>query len=214
MPVSVEACCVSCSLWLLAAVAPADLAAVGVVVGARPETTVAVLRSAGRSSVVAVGDSAFGGVVRAIESGRVVTRVRRTARSSCALPRAQPRRPALPLRRRRRRRRRPPEGLNIERRELERRLASETSRILAETALTPVQSGTGVTGFTLSRIPEGTILSDAGLQAGDVLTHVNDVPIDSLATLVGLYPRLQTESSVRAVVVRGGVPVTLSVQLR
>ena len=47
-----------------------------------------------------------------------------------------------------------------------------------------------------------------------MLTHLNDVPIDSLATLIGLWPRLQTESSVRAQVVRGGLPLTLSVQLR
>jgi hypothetical protein len=40
------------------------------------------------------------------------------------------------------------------------------------------------------------------------------VPIDSLATLIGLWPRLQGESSVRAQVVRDGVPVTLSVELR
>jgi S1-C subfamily serine protease len=77
-----------------------------------------------------------------------------------------------------------------------------------------VQTGGQVAGFTLSRIPEGTVLSDAGLRPGDVLTHVNDVPIDSLATLIGLWPRLQTESSVRAQVVRDGVPVTLSVDLR
>jgi type II secretion system protein C len=198
-------------LWLLAAVPPPDLAAVGTVIGARPEKSVAVLRAQGRSRVVAVGDAAFGGLVRAIESDRVVLDFDGQP-VELRLPRAQPM-PSRPL----------PlaaapapaaEGVVLERRELERRLASETSRILAETTLTPVVDGSQVTGFTLSRIPEGSILSDAGLRAGDVLTHVNDVPIDSLATLVGLYPRLQTESSVRAVVLRGGVPVTLSLQLR
>ena len=49
---------------------------------------------------------------------------------------------------------------------------------------------------------------------GDVLTEVNGVPIDSLATLIGLWPRLQTESAVHAVVLRNGQPVTLSVTLR
>jgi general secretion pathway protein C len=199
-------------LWLLAVAAPPDLAAVGTVISARPEKSVAVLRSAGRSRVVAVGDTAFGGRVSAIEKGRVVVEFEGTPLELriAAAPAAPPMAPRLAAAE--------PEpaanGLSMERRELERRLADETSRILAETTLVPVQVGSQVTGFTLSRVPEGTILSDAGLQAGDVLTHVNDTPIDSLATLIGLYPRLQTESTVRAVVLRGGSPLTLSVRLR
>jgi type II secretion system protein C len=200
----------SMMLWLaLAAVAPVDLAAQGVVVGAR--TSVAILRAEGRTRVVTVGDSAFGGVVRAIERGRVTVEFDGTP-TVLALSSRGPDPAAPPVR--------PPvaaaaeAGLVLERRELERRLGEETSRILAETTLVPVQAGGQVTGYTLSRIPDGTVLSDAGLRAGDVLTHVNDVPIDSLATLIGLWPRLSGESSVRAQVVRGGVPVTLSVQLR
>jgi type II secretion system protein C len=197
-------------LWLaLAAVVPADLAAQGVVVGAR--TSVAILRAEGRTRVVAVGDGAFGGVVRAIERGRVTLEfdgapVVLALSSRAAVAPVAPLAPAAPPA--------AADGLVMPRRELERRLGEETSRILAETTLVPVQSGTDVTGFRLSRIPEGTVLGDAGLRAGDVLTHVNDVPIDSLATLIGLWPRLQGESSVRALVVRDGVPVTLSVELR
>lgn len=198
-------------LWLaLAAVAPADLAAHGVVVGAR--TSVAILRAEGRTRVVTVGDGAFGGVVRAIERARVTLDFDGAPVVLALSPRAEA--PAPPLAA-------APVaapvgsgGLVLSRRELERRLGEETSRILAETTLVPVQSSGQVAGFTLSRIPEGTVLSDAGLRAGDVLTHVNDVPIDSLATLIGLWPRLQGESSVRAQVVRDGVPVMLSVELR
>lgn len=199
------------ALVLLAASAPSDLKAVGVVISAQPGRSVAVLESAGRSRVVAVGDTAFGGRVSTIEGTRVVLDFDGEP-TELRLPRAQPQRPAptvvqaAPAEH-------AADGVTLERAELERRLASETSRILAETTLTPAMSGSQVTGFTLSRIPEGSILSDAGLRAGDVLTSVNDVPIDSLATLVGLYPRLQTETSVRAVVLRGGVPVTLSLRL-
>jgi general secretion pathway protein C len=203
-------------LWVLAlvaAAAPADLKAVGVVISAQSGRKVAILQSAGRSRVVAVGETAFGGRVAAIESGRVMVEFD-GEQKELRLPRAQPLPPAPAPVVAAARTEPAADGVTIERRELERRLASETSRILAETTLTPVTEGTNVTGFRLSRIPEGSILSDAGLQPGDVLTSVNDVPIDSLATLVGLYPRLQTESNVRAVVLRSGVPVTLSLQLR
>jgi general secretion pathway protein C len=102
----------------------------------------------------------------------------------------------------------------MERREMERRLGQEVPRILAETTLVPVTESGQVAGFTLTRLPEGTLLSDAGLRPGDVLTSINDTPIDSLGTLIGLWPRLQSESDIRAVVVRNGRPVALTVHLR
>ena len=97
---------------------------------------------------------------------------------------------------------------------MERRLGQEVPRILAETTLVPVTESGQMAGFTLTRLPEGTLLTDAGLRPGDVLTSINDIPIDSLATLVGLWPRLQTASDIRAMVLRNGQPVSLSVHLR
>src|SRR5262245_19881701 len=136
-------------LWLLLAAAPPDLAAVGTVISAQPERNVAVLRSEGRTRVVGVGDSAFGGIVRTVEVGHVVLDFD-GERVDLRLPRAQSRPAAAAVAAE------PPpapeEGLTLERRELERRLASESPRILAETTLTPVTTGSQVTGIALSRI--------------------------------------------------------------
>ena len=204
-------------LLLLAVLAgpPADLEAVGIVVSRRPEAGVAILRSGGRERVAGVGESAFGGRVTAVSPGlvsldfggeRVDVRLAGvTAAPAPSVPPAiasgPPEDPATPAR-------------SMERRDMERRLGQEVPRILAETTLVPVTEGGQVAGFTLTRLPEGTLLSDAGLRAGDVITSVNDVPIDSLATLIGLWPRLQSESDIRAVVLRNGQPVALSVHLR
>lgn len=196
-------------LLLLTAVPPADLAAVGVVVARRPEASIAVLRAGGRSRVVGVGETAFGGRVAEITAQGVVLEFEGTRSelrlTTAAAPLAQPRLPVPTAAAE------PAEGaLTMERREVERRLALETSRILAETSLVPAQNG----GFAITRMPEGTVLSEAGLRPGDVLTEVNGVAIDSLATLIGLWPRLQNETTLRAVVLRGGEPVTLTVSLR
>lgn len=102
----------------------------------------------------------------------------------------------------------------LERREVERRLGEEVPRILAETAVSPVSSEGRVTGLAITRLPEGTVLSEAGLRAGDVLTKINDTPIDGLPTLMSLWPRLQGASEVHAEVLRNGQPVSLSVSLR
>jgi len=194
---------------------PADLEAVGLIVSRRPEACVAILRSGGRERVAGVGETAFGGRVIAIVPGRVSLdfggeRVDvRLAGVAAAPPPSAPSAAASG----------PPEdpttpARSMDRREMERRLGQEVPRILAETTLVPVTDGGQVAGFTLTRLPEGTLLSDAGLRAGDVITSINGVPIDSLATLIGLWPRLQSESDLRAVVLRNGQPVALTVHLR
>jgi type II secretory pathway component PulC len=85
---------------------------------------------------------------------------------------------------------------------------------MTETTLVPVTERGRVSGFTLTRIPQGTILEDLGIRAGDVLTMVNDTPIDGFTTLVGLWPRLQREGTVRAQILRDGKLLDLSVRIK
>jgi type II secretion system protein C len=192
--------------------APADLEALGVIVNPRSGGSVAVLRSGARTRVVALGETAFGGRVAAIGESSVwldfggarvevrlpVASAEHVPAAAAADPLEDPQAPAR----------------EMARDEVQRRLALETPRILTETTLVPVQDEQRVTGFALTRIPEGSLLSDAGLRAGDVLTAINDVPIDSLATLMALWPRLQHESRLNALVLRDGRPVSLTVTLR
>jgi type II secretion system protein C len=206
--------CASAEVSPASQAAPADLEALGVIVNPRSGGSVAILRSGARTRVVALGETAFGGRVAAIgersvwlDFGGARVEVRLPVASAervaaAAAVRADPLEdPETPAR-------------EMARDEVQRRLALETPRILTETTLVPVQDEQRVTGFALTRIPEGSLLSDAGLRPGDVLTAVNDVPIDSLATLMGLWPRLQNESRVNALVLRDGRPVSLTVTLR
>jgi type II secretory pathway component PulC len=169
--------------------------------------------------VVTVGETAFGGRVVSISTDRVVLEFpdgRADIRLASAPPVAAATSPApAPT----------PEPTDpvedpatphrlMVRAEVERRLGSEIPRILAETALAPVMEDGHVTGLAVTRVPDGTILSDAGLRSGDVIKQINDTVIDGMGTLIGLWPRLQGASELRAVVQRGGRPVVLSVTLR
>ena len=205
---------------LLAAMAPlpSNIDALGVVVSRAPERSTALLRSGERTRVVTVGETAFGGrvvsiaangVVLEFAAGRVtvplvVAPVEKPLPPPAAPPResAEPAEdPATPHR-------------LMARAEVERRLGAEIPRILAETAVTPVTEDGHVTGLAVTRVPEGTVLSDAGLRAGDVIKQINDTVIDGMGTLIGLWPRLQGATELRAVVQRGGRLVVLQVTLR
>ncbi len=102
----------------------------------------------------------------------------------------------------------------MNRAEVQRRLGEEILRILAETAVAPVMEEGRVVGVQVTRLPEGSLLTDAGLRTGDVLTRINDTDIDGMATLIGLWPRLQSASELRAVVRRNGQTFSLLVSLR
>ena len=71
-----------------------------------------------------------------------------------------------------------------------------------------------VSGLALTRVPEGSLLTDAGLRPGDVLTEINDTRIDGMGTLIGLWPRLQNATELRATVMRNGQRVPLTIILK
>jgi general secretion pathway protein C len=189
---------------------PADLAAVGIVASRDSSHSVVLLRSGGRTRVVGIGENAFGGRVTAIaadsvaiefEGRRVDLRLSGDGGSAAVARAAAPASSD-------------PGAHVLIRRDVERRIGEEAPRILAETTLMPAVDAGRVAGFTLTRVPENSLLTEAGLRAGDVLTQINDIPIDSMATLIGLWPKLQGESTLTAVVLRNGQPVSLTVSLR
>jgi general secretion pathway protein C len=192
---------------------PPDLIAVGLVIATSGERSVAILRSGGRTRVAGVGEPAFGGRITAIVPGsaqlefgseRITVRLsgEPAARATPLPPRAEVRPPSAS------------EAPTFERKEVERRLGLEIPRILAETTLVPVLDGGRITGVALTRIAEGSVLTEAGLRAGDVLAEVNGVAIDGIATLAGLYARLQSTSELRAIVVRNGQRIPIAINLR
>jgi type II secretion system protein C len=189
---------------------PADLTAVGVVASHDPAHSVVLLRSGGRTRVVGIGESAFGGRVAGITAfvvtlefeGRPIDVRLSGAAAVPAGPRVASAAPT------------DPDTRVMDRREVERRLGAEVPRILAETTLMAALDAGRVAGLTVTRMPEGSLLTDAGLKPGDVLTEINGTPIDGLPSLIGLWPRLQGESLLRATVLRNGQPVTLTVSLR
>ncbi|MEO8501303.1 MAG: hypothetical protein ABI565_10340 [Vicinamibacteria bacterium] len=197
-------------LLALAALGP-EVSLSGIVLS-RSGRNAATLVAEGRVRAVVSGDRAFGCEVGSILQDRVelvCSGERKSLRLVAASPTKTALAPVAPAAAA------PPKAdLTLTRAELEARLDQEMSRLMTETTLIPVTSRGQVAGFTLSRIPAGTILDTLGLKAGDVLVSVNETPIDSFTTLVGLWPRLQTAGSVKAQILRDGRPLDISVNIR
>lgn len=189
----------------------ADITLSGVVL-ARSGRHAATLVSEGRTRSVVAGDRAFGCEVTVIHPARVELRCGAEART-LTLATAGPG-PSRRLPQEAAVAEAAPADVSITRADLDARLQSEMSRLMTETTLIPVTSRGQVAGFTLSRIPPGTILETLGLKAGDVLVSVNDTPVDSFTTLVGLWPKLQTATGVKAQVIRDGRPLDISVSIK
>jgi type II secretion system protein C len=203
-------------LLLLVGGAPANLAAVGVVVAEPPGRSVAILLSEGRTRVVAVGDEAFGGHLLEVSSEHVVLdfdgeRVDLQVTSSGdriapapPVTAAAPAPSTVPEE---------PRPRVMKRDEVQKRLAGEMNRILSETAIRPVTEDGHVIGVKLTRIARDSLLTEAGLRAGDILTNINGTEIDGMATLISLWPRLQGASDLHARGLRDGRPFSLSLSL-
>ena len=196
--------------------APADLAAVGVVLAQSPERSVAVLRSEGRTRVVSVGDTVFGGRVLAVSRNGVQLvfggeRVDVPVRSTGAAP-VRPRTAAVAAAPEPPPEDQPPRVMKRE--EVQRRLGEEMNRILSETAIRPVTEDGRVVGVRLTRVAQDSLLTDAGLRSGDVLTNINGTEIDGMATLISLWLRLQGATSLLARGLRDGRPFSISLNLQ
>lgn len=198
------------SLLALASIVP-DVTLSGIVL-ARSGRHAATLASEGRIRAVVVGDRAFGCDVASInlDGVEIVCAGERRKLKLAPMPLSNAAKVSVDLALIEN----PPADITMSRADLEARLDREMSRLMTETTLIPVTSRGRVLGFTLSRIPAGTILETLGLKAGDVLVSVNETPIDSFTTLVGLWPRLQTSGSVRAQIMRDGKPLDISVSIR
>ncbi len=87
---------------------------------------------------------------------------------------------------------------------VEDRLIGELPVIVRETRLVPRLDGGEITGFRITSLPEGTLLTEAGLKPGDVLLNINGIALNSAANFSELYPRLHAEDEIRVVVERHG----------
>jgi len=201
----------SISLLVSAAEKGEELVLDGVIVAESPADSVALVRraEAGRAQILRVGQELHGYVLVEVAKGFVrlqgteseLRLVLGGARSPAEPAEAQPAKEGE-------------DSVWIRRvfpREVARaRLEKEIPVILRETDLTPRVEDGEVRGLSVSRLPDGTLLSESGLLPGDILVSINGEPLVRVDALWELIARLADQDEVRIVVRRRGEVLKLA----
>jgi hypothetical protein len=71
-----------------------------------------------------------------------------------------------------------------------------------------------LTGLRMFGVKEPSLASALGIQNGDVMTGINNVPITSMQTMLDVYAHVDTLNVVEIAAERAGKPMTLTLRLR
>jgi general secretion pathway protein C len=94
------------------------------------------------------------------------------------------------------------------------RLRQNPDELMRRVQVVPVLDGGKLTGVRLSAGADPALISQTGLRAGDVITQVNGMPIDSLSRGQQIMSTLGNAGSVRVTVLRDGKPAEITVSLK
>lgn len=109
----------------------------------------------------------------------------------------------------------PPAEPNIIRREfkradIEKRLAMEMTAIYQETRFVPHIVDNAVKGFRVTQMPRKGLITELGIQAGDILVEINGNRLADIGDMLGLYAQIKNGTSFTLVLERQGRPIQCS----
>ena len=93
-------------------------------------------------------------------------------------------------------------------------LTTDFTKVLQDAKASPNMVDGELKGFTLTRIRKDSIYEKAGLQNDDTVTEINGVPLTDTAQAIRLLQALKNENEIEVRIVRGGAPMTFTMQIR
>ncbi|NIM91110.1 MAG: hypothetical protein GTO17_09200 [Candidatus Aminicenantes bacterium] len=88
--------------------------------------------------------------------------------------------------------------------EVEKRIAVEWPLIAKETKFIPNRVNNKISGFKITRLPGGSILSEIGIHKNDIIKAVNGVELNDTDKLLSLFDRFQNDSQIKISLERKG----------
>lgn len=91
---------------------------------------------------------------------------------------------------------------------------SDPTELMRQINAQPVMENGRMAGVRLSGGPNAALIAQLGLQPTDIVTSINNVPLDSMGRATQVVDSLKNASRVTVTVNRDGKPVTLSVNIQ
>ncbi|MBL8300076.1 MAG: type II secretion system protein GspC [Rhodanobacteraceae bacterium] len=91
---------------------------------------------------------------------------------------------------------------------------SDPGELMRQISAQPVMENGRMAGVRLSGGPNAALIAQLGLQPTDVVTSINNVPLDSMGRATQVVDSLKNANRVTVTVNRDGKPVTLSVNIK
>ncbi len=88
--------------------------------------------------------------------------------------------------------------------EVEKRIAAEWQLIAKETKFIPNRVNNKISGFKVTRLPGGSILSEIGIHKNDIIKAVNGIELNDTLTLLSLFDRFRNDSQIEISLERKG----------
>lgn len=87
------------------------------------------------------------------------------------------------------------------------------NKILMQAATIPYVENGKLIGFRILEIDPGSIFDIAGFQNGDIITHINDQPINDAGLAIRALGSLKTATTASFSYLRGSTPMNLTIQI-
>jgi general secretion pathway protein C len=107
----------------------------------------------------------------------------------------------------------PPIG-NIDLSKVQQQYNADPAAIARQVNAQPVFENGRMTGVRLNGGPDATLIAQLGLQPNDIVTSINNVPLDSPGRVQQVIDSVQKSSRVTVTINRDGKPTTLSVNVK
>lgn len=91
---------------------------------------------------------------------------------------------------------------------------ADPGELMRQISAQPVMENGRMAGVRLSGGPNAALIAQLGLQPTDIVTSINNVPLDSMGRATQVVDSLKTATRVTVTVNRDGKPVTLSVNIK
>lgn len=90
----------------------------------------------------------------------------------------------------------------FKRSEIEKRIKAEWSNIMKETRFVPNQIDGKISGFKITKLPRNSILSEIGIYKNDIIKEINNIELNDVSNLFGLYNKFKYANQIEVLIER------------